>query len=83
MKHFKLFGRTVLSWGEDEIINDLIDETALEHKTVKTPIVPPGGRISQPNVSDFTFDALVKDLKIVQPKFLFEAIPVIRKLSMV
>jgi len=79
MKHFKLFGRTILSWGEDEIKGVEIKKTSLK------PLLPtvPGSRISQPTISDFTFDDLANDLKVVKPQFLFESIPVIRKLSMV
>lgn len=79
MKHLKLFGTTIFSWGEEEII----DKKSLAHKGKNLLPIIPSGRTSQPNISDFSFDALVKGLKIVKPSFLFEAIPVIRKLSIV
>lgn len=79
MIEIKFFGKEIFSWGEPKVLDE-----SLEYKTKKRVLpLMPGGRVSQVNITDFSFDTLSKGLKMVKPAFLFEAIPVIRKLSIV
>lgn len=82
MKIFKLFGIEIFSYGEEGIEDDILIHKPVENKRKTKPIVP-DGRVSRPDTGDFTFTTLKDDLKIINPSFVFEAIPIIRKLSLV
>ena len=80
MRKLKLFNKSIVEWG-NPVVPTVVDEEVLDHKT---PITLPsqGGRSSEPSLDTSTFTSLRKFMNEVRPGFLFEVIPIIRKLAM-
>lgn len=82
MKVFKIGKKTLFSWGEEQ--NAIKEGSVFESVDKK---VIPAGRTSIPYLSPqsgpLIITGLKEDVRLINPEFIMEVIPVIRKLAMV
>ena len=83
MKQFKILGLKLFEWGDTPIANTS-PVTIATHEAIKPNNTPlPSSRISKPDISYNSYQSLGDRYKFVNPDFMFEVIPIIRKLAIV